>query len=202
MVMPGDKRIVDPKHWSNNRPDAKLTIWKGASVGDARRDYDELGNEMGEWINSLAVWQWFVTCTLSDKYLSKGFTEPGLGSARACLRELVVRSCVRQFICVFELQKSGVPHLHALLAGCPAINGGEAQEFFYRNYGISRWKVFQDGGGAPRYISGYLSKEIVEMYVGTQGPYEMDDFKEFTGGLTKRGTRRYNWDTSMGGTRV
>ncbi len=176
--------------------------WQYASAGDSRREYDDLGNAMGDWINELAIWQWFVTCTLSSASLSKGFTEPGLGSARACLRELVVRSRAREFICVFELQKSGVPHLHALLAGCPAINGGLAQEHFYRSFGISRWKVFQEGGGAPRYISGYLTKEIIEMYVGLGGPYEMDDFKTFTGGLTKKGTRRYNWDASMGGTRV
>ncbi len=176
--------------------------WRYASVGDSRREYDEYGNEFGDWIASLANWNWFVTCTLSSDILSKGFTEPGLGTARACLRELLVLSCAREFVCVFELQARGVPHLHALLGGCPAINGGVAQEHFYRNYGISRWKIYQPGGKAPKYLGKYLQKEIIELYIGTDGPYDMDRFKIFTGGLTNKGTLRYNWDPSLGGTRV
>ncbi len=176
--------------------------WKYASVGDSRRSYDEYGNAMGDWVASLAAWQWFVTCTLARENLSSGFSEPGLGSARACLRELVVLSGARSFICVFELQRDGVPHLHSLLAGCPAINGGVAQEHFYRNFGISRWKIFKPGGKAPRYLGKYLQKEVIELYFGEQGPYDIDAFKVFTGGLTKKGTRRFAWDPSMGGTRI
>ncbi len=176
--------------------------WRYATVGDSRRSYDDYGNEFGEWIASLAAWNWFVTCTLANKHLSKGFSEPGLGTARACLRELIVLSKAREFLCVFELQKRGVPHLHALLGGCPAINGGVAQEHFKRAFGISRWKVYQPGGAAPKYLGKYLQKEVIELYLGTDGPYEFDDFKTFTGGLTKKGTPRFQWDPSLGGTRV
>jgi len=181
---------------------APIEPWKYASVGDNRREYDEYGNSMGEFISKLASWNWFVTCTLANDHLSKGFSEPGVGTARACLRELIVRSCARSFICVFELQKRGVPHLHSLLAGCPAINGGVAQEFFFKAYGISRWKIYQPGGAAPKYIGKYLQKEMIELYIGFEGPYDMDRFKTFTGGLTQKNTRRFQWDPSLGGTRV
>lgn len=176
--------------------------WQYATVGDARREYDEYGNSMGEWLAAMADWNWFVTCTLANDHLSKGFSEPGVGTARACLRELVVLSRARQFVCVFEMQKRGVPHLHALLAGCAAINGGVAQEHFYREYGISRWKIYQPGGAAPKYLGKYLQKEMMELYIGLDGPYEMDTFKVFLGGLTKRGTPRFMWDPSLGGTRA
>ncbi len=184
------------------RYESTIEPWRYASAGDARRSYDDYGNEFGEWCANLADWNWFVTCTLADKNLSRGFTEPGLGTARACLRELVVRSRAGQFICVFELQKRGVPHLHALLGGCPAINGSDAQQYFELAFGISRWKVYQPGGEAPKYLGKYLQKEIIELYVGLTGPYEFDDFKIFLGGLTKKGTPRFHWDSSMGGTRV
>lgn len=198
----GSDDFVDPKHPAHNQPDKKLLPWEGATKGDARRSYDEYGNDFGEWAAHLANWSWFVTCTLANQNLSRGFSEPGLGTARACLRELIVRSEARQFICVFELQKRGVPHLHALLGGCPAINGGDAQQYFEGAYGISRWKVYRHGGAAPKYLGKYLQKEVIELYIGLNGPYGMDDFKSFTGGLTKKGTRRFQWDSSLGGTRV
>ncbi len=202
MIMPGDKSFVDPKHPAWNKPDPKLSVWKHAGVGEARRSYDDFGNEFGEWVARLSSWNWFVTCTLANANLSRGFSEPGLGSARACLRELLVLSRARSFICVFELQKRGVPHLHALLGGCPAINGGVAQEHFFRGYGISRWKIYIPGGAAPKYLGKYLQKEVIELYVGLEGPYEMDDFKTFHGGYTKKGTLRFDWDPTLGGTRV
>ena len=180
----------------------KPVPWRYATVGDSRRNYDEYGDAMGDWIASLARWNWFVTCTLANDNLSKGFSEPGLATARACLRELAVLSQCESFLCVFELQKRGVPHLHALLAGCPAINGGVAQEHFFRNYGISRWKIYQPGGAAPKYLGKYLQKEVIELYFGYEGPYDMDRFKVFTGGLTKKGTPRFSWDPNMGGTRI
>ncbi len=198
----GSDDFVNPKHPAHIKPDEKLLPWVGALKGASRREYDEYGNEFGAWCANLADWNWFVTCTLADKNISRGFSEPGLGTARACLRELIVRSNARQFICVFELQKRGVPHLHALLGGCPAINGGDAQEFFERTFGISRWKVYSSGGAAPKYLGKYLQKEVIELYVGLDGPWEMDDFKTFLGGLTKKGTPRFQWDSSMGGTRV
>ncbi len=180
----------------------KPTPWRYTTVGDSRREYDEYGNSMGEWLSAMADWNWFVTCTLANDILSKGFSEPGVGTARACLRELLVLSGARFFVCVFELQARGVPHLHALLGGCPAINGGVAQEHFFRSYGISRWKVYQPGGKAPKYLGKYLQKEMIELYIGLDGPYEMEDFKVFTGGLTKKNTPRFSWDPSLGGTRV
>ncbi len=178
------------------------TPWQYASVGDSRREYDEYGNEIGEWFGQLSEWHWFVTCTLARDHLSKGFSAPGVATARACLRELIVRSAARSFLCVFELQRDGVPHLHALLGGCAAIDGGVAQEHFFRAYGISRWKIYKPGGAAPRYIGKYLQKEMIELYIGLDGPYVMDFFRTFLGGLTKKGTPRFEWDSSLGGTRV
>jgi len=175
--------------------------WSFATKGDVRRFYDELGDSLGDFFAGMADWQWFVTCSLGGTPTG-GFTRQGLGEARRCLRDLLVRSCAKSVVCVFELQRRDVPHLHALLAGCPAINGYAANEYFYKTHGISRWKIYAEAGGAAKYIGKYLTKDIVELYIGLDGPWEMDDFKVFTGGLTKKGTPKFTWDTHMGGLRV
>ncbi len=201
-LMPGDKPWVDPQHSSNNQIDWKSAPWAFAGVGDSRREYDEYGNEIGDWFSQLAPWQWFVTLTLGNSKIARGFDRPGLGTARACLRELLTMSRAKSVLCVFELHKSGVPHLHALLAGCTAINGGIASEHFFNAYGISRWKIYREGGGAAKYVGKYLAKEMIELYIGLNGPWEMDDFKILMGGYTKKGTPRFIWDTQMAGLRV
>jgi len=177
------------------------TPWRYASVGDSRRDNDEYGDAIGEWLAGQAKWQWFVTCTLRDP-VSGRFDKAGSGQARACLRALLVESGCSSYVCVFELQDRGATHLHALLGGCPAIAGGVATEWFWHKFGSSRWKVFKPDGGAPKYLGKYLTKDIIEMYLQHDGPYGYDEFKVYTGGLTKKGTLRYTWDTTMKGARV
>lgn len=146
----------------------------------------EAGNvdAFGEWVAGLANWNWFVTRTLGDQSLTEGFTSPGVGTARRCLRDLLVYTQARQFVCVFELQKRGVPHLHALLGGCRGLNGGRAHERDRRLWGISKWLVFREAGGAPAYLGKYLGKEAIELYIGLNGPYSNNGLRGPTlGGL-------------------
>lgn len=177
----------------------ELSPWIYASSGDSRREYDDFKSEIGRWFDSLGEWQWFVTCTLDVGRVSEGFTMPGVGVARACLRELLCRSGAKRVICVFERTKAGIPHLHALLAGCDAIRAEAAQVHMFKTFGMARFKVYAEKGGAAGYLGKYLGKEMIELYMGFDGPWKEDDFKVFTGGLTKKGTKRFNWDTSMGG---
>jgi len=181
---------------------AHIEPWRYASVGDSRREYDEYGEAIGDWLGCLAEWQWFVTCTLRDPPSRSGFTLAGAGTARSCLRSLLERTLAKQFVCVFELQDRGAYHLHALLAGCPSINGEVAAKWFEEHFGFSRWKIFSEGGQAPKYIGKYLTKDVVELYIGSQGPYVLEDFKRYTGGFTRKGKPRWSWDTTMKGTRV
>lgn len=176
--------------------------WKYASSGDVRRTHDEYGTAVGDWIHDLASWQWFVTCTLRDPPAGGRFTIAGAGQARRCLRELLVTTRAREYVCVFELQKRGAYHLHALLSGCPAINGKVASEHFEKKFGTSRWKIFKDGGGAAKYLGKYLMKDVVELYIGSDGPWTEEDFKVLTGGFTKKLTPKFTWDTTMKGARV
>ena len=44
---------------------------------------------MGEWFESLARWQWFVTTTFDPAKADKGFSQAGVGTARRMLRDML-----------------------------------------------------------------------------------------------------------------
>ncbi len=149
-----------------------------------RRMKAEAHESFGAWIERIGPWQWFVTRTHGNE-VDMGFSKPGVGLSRRCLRDLIVRTEATRVVAVFEMQEDrGVPHLHALLGGCRAIDGGIEVTRDFRMWGIARWKVFKREAGAPAYLGKYLSKDVVEMYIGLEGPYKMADLKGVTlGGL-------------------
>ncbi len=166
---PKGARTMNLRQGQRSEGVTPLEAWIHASAGSVRRNNDEYRNAMGDWIGQLGNWTLFVTRTLGDQSVSEG--EPSVATARSCLRELLLRSEARKFACVFELQKRGVYHLHALLETAKPFRLFDEQERDMRLWGISRWKVFTPGGGAPGYIGKYLTKAAVEMYVGLDGPY-------------------------------
>lgn len=159
--------------------------WRYASSGDTRRGGTPGSGAFAEWVSAMAEWNWFVTLTLADRIVNNGFTKPGYAMARHALRELVHRTRATHVVAVFEMQKErGVPHVHALIRTADAVIGSVAAEHFERHFGFSRWKVYKMGGGAAGYVGKYLSKEVIELYVGLDGPYSMKQLAGTTvGGL-------------------
>ncbi len=154
-----------------------VTPWIYASSGNLRAKHrGEYIDSLGEWFDSLGEWSWFTTRSLADR-VDIGFTQPGVGTARHCLRDLIVRTAARRFICVFEMQKRGVPHLHALLETAQPIDGGVEQNRDFNKWGIARWKIYRRGKGAAYYLGKYLGKEMIELYIGLEGPYSEEDVK-------------------------
>ncbi len=157
--------------------------WRYASVGDTRRDGSAYGEAVGRWLGDYAAWQWFVTLTLG-RDVDDGFSQPGVGTARRALRSLLVLSRATAVVAVFEQHRDGVPHVHALLGGCAAINGRTAEDYFRKAHGLARWKIFDHHGNAPKYIGKYLTKAAVEMYMSKEGPWEYEKLRGTTmGGL-------------------
>ncbi len=153
----------------------KVTPWIYASSGNLKVAHRmEVVDVFGKWVDGLCDWNWFVTRTLAGP-LDMGFSQPGMGTARNCLRDLLVRTGCRRFVCVFELQQRGVPHLHALLETPGAINGGVEQARDFNKWGIARWKIYLRGAGASYYLGKYLGKDMIELYVGLDGPYRAAD---------------------------
>ncbi len=124
---------------------AVVAPWIYASKGNLRAAHRKEGvDAFGKWVDGLADWKWFITRTLRDE-VDMGFTQPGVAMARRCLRDLLVRTGATHFVCVFELQKRGVPHLHALLRNERATDGRVEQERDFNRYGIARWKPYNKG---------------------------------------------------------
>ncbi len=154
-----------------------VSAWIYASKGNLRGEHrGEYIDELGQWFDGLADWKWFITRSLRDE-VTIGFTQPGIGMARRCLRDLIVRTAATDFICVFELQKRGVPHLHALVRNERATNGGLEQERDFNKFGSARWKACKKGKGASHYLGKYLGKEMIELYIGLDGPWTEGDVK-------------------------
>jgi len=137
---------------------------------------DEMAVAFTAWVNAMGDWQWFITLTL-DRELDMGFTKPGVAAARDALRAAVVHSRATRFVAVFERHLDGVPHVHAVLGGCGAVNGAAAEHWLARKHGHSRWKILLEKGGAIGYIGKYLYKAVVELFVGTKGPYANKDLR-------------------------
>lgn len=148
--------------------------------GSAKAAYNRgeglASQEFGKWVESLAEWRWFVTRTHNDK-VDGGFTKHGVGSSRELLRDLVFRTEAERFVGVIEWQERGAPHVHAILAGTRAINGYVEQERDFNKVGISRWRIYKRSGGAAGYLGKYLTKDPVELYIGTRGPYSKNGLK-------------------------
>ncbi len=145
---------------------------------------DSEENEFSRWIMGYGPYEWFITRTLDRERVQQGFSKPGLGTARSCLRQLLVYSGAKRFTCVFEMHADGVPHLHALVGGCRAINGAIAERDDSELWGWAKWRPFKRDGGASRYLGKYLGKDYTELYIGSDGPWSIDRLKGSTlGGL-------------------
>jgi len=127
----------------------------------------------GDWLSTLADWEWFVTMTFRDPPRSSGtWTRPGWGYAKGAweafrkaqqppLGELAWVRC-------FEMQQwRGVPHIHALVANSdPAITLWEMKAWCWRNYGMARVLPYDPTLGAGHYLCKYLTKELSDIEWG------------------------------------
>ncbi len=143
--------------------------------GSAKHQYahgsGEVAQATGEWFESLARWQWFVTRTYNPEYLTKGFTQAGETTCRRMLLDVLKQTAARSFVAVFERQSRGDFHLHTLLAGCGPINGAEQEHRDKAKFGFAKWKVFRGSGAGP-YLAKYLVKDMMSLYIGLEGPYK------------------------------
>lgn len=158
---------------TTERPDP----WKYATKGFVNAEHkDDVTTEYGTWFGALGAWNWFVTRTLG-RPVDMGYTQAGMAVARACLRDMLIRSEASRAIVVFELQERGVPHLHALLECQRGINARIEERRDFELWGIARWKPYHLGGGAPAYVGktlgvgSYMSKEMTELYIVIGGPF-------------------------------
>jgi hypothetical protein len=124
----------------------------------------------GDWLSTLAPWEWFITMTLRNPPANtRGWDRPGWASAKTAWKELVglARPPLGELATVrmFEVQKDrSVPHIHALVGNCdPSVRRMDLVDWAYRRWGITRVLEYNPELGARFYLCKYLTKELTDI---------------------------------------
>ena len=151
----------------------------------------EIGQAFGEWIDTMAPWEWYATMTFRDPvpqyetyteqsgllYTGRSYqmekypnwTKTGWKSAHKALEsfnnalvmEMEYQNPVS--VAVMELQERGVPHWHMLVANVGSQRRMTWVDWLYEHYGIGRILPYQAELGARYYLGKYLSKEQADI---------------------------------------
>lgn len=132
---------------------------------------EELKQAWGDWLSSLASWEWFVTMTFKDPEggLDGTWTKPGWGHARRAWEALVARARPGlgelTWVRMFELQGwRGVPHIHGLVAGVdPTVRRLDLVDWAWGAYGMTRVLPYDPARGARFYLCKYVTKDLADI---------------------------------------
>ena len=144
---------------------------------DSRLDYDsttteELRQAWGDWLSTLADWQWFVTMTLRDPENAGTWTKPGWASAKRAWVEFqnLARPALGEltWVRMFELTRDrGVPHIHALVGNTdPSVRRMDMVDWAWNRWGIARVLEYDPQLGARFYLCKYVTKEVADIEFG------------------------------------
>lgn len=134
---------------------------------------EELRQAWGDWLPSLAPWEWFVTMTLRDPAPNdRGWTKPGWASAKRAWNEFV--GLARPplggltWVRMFEVQGwRGVPHIHALVGNCdPSVRRLDLVDWAWQRWGMTRVLEYDPSLGARFYLCKYVTKEVADIEFG------------------------------------
>ena len=124
----------------------------------------------GDWLSTLAPWEWFVTMTLRNPPPNtRGWDRPGWASAKTAWKELVglARPALGELATVrmFEIQKDrSVPHIHALVGNCdPSVRRMDLVDWAYQRWGITRVLEYNAELGARFYLCKYVTKQLADV---------------------------------------
>lgn len=132
-----------------------------------------------EWLSNLTKWDWFVTltfrnhpgeCPLCRSNLIAGYsvapwTQTGWKYAKLSWKKFVKEVERRQkknveYVRILEMQKRGVPHVHALITGVKSnVKRLELVDWAFEEFGITRVMQYKGELGAGYYLAKYLYKE-------------------------------------------
>lgn len=119
----------------------------------------------------MADWQWYATLTFRDPQNPKypEWTRVGWKSAcnalqsfnSALITELGYENPT--WVACMELQKRGVPHWHALVAGVGDQRRMDWVDWWWNKFGIARILQYEERLGARYYLGKYLFKEAADV---------------------------------------
>jgi len=133
----------------------------------------ELTQVFGEWLATLAEWEWFATFTFRDPPTNqRGWTRVGWKFAHSALRhwgDELQKACFGdkqpRWVALMEYQRwRGVPHWHLLVANVPLSQRRmDWVDWWYKRYGIARVLPYDPALGARYYLAKYLTKEVADI---------------------------------------
>lgn len=141
-------------------------------------DKDTIRQVWGQWIDSLASWQWFATFTFADPDResdpSKTWTKIGWRYALNALTAWhnALTECFPLdklvnplWVACMEYQGwRGVPHWHLLVGGLPEdTRRMDWVDWWWDHYGIARILPYQRELGASYYLTKYVTKELADI---------------------------------------
>ena len=134
---------------------------------DLPQDFSDVKAAWGRFLTGLDQWDWFVTLTFRDPPENcRGWNRAGFATAKRAWREFCDLVGSDRWVRVFELQRRGVPHVHALVAGVGGLRRDEVWGECFRRWGISRILPYDRRRGAGWYLAKYVVKEIVDVEFG------------------------------------
>lgn len=134
----------------------------------------EIRQVFGDWLSTLARWEWFATFTFRDPQDPRfpGWTQVGWKAAHSALKKwssTMISACLGdkqpRWAGVMEYQRNrGVPHWHLLVANIPEETRRMTWvDWWWDNYGSARVLPYDEKLGARYYLGKYLTKEIADI---------------------------------------
>lgn len=145
------------------------------SVEDAARARQQLYNYSRAY-----DWEYFLTFTLSDKYVDRYNYDDCSAKIRKWLNNQKRASPELKYVIVPEQHKDGAWHFHGLLADCPGIklndsghtiDGEKIYNVNNYRYGFTTATKVKDVERVAIYISKYITKSLLDMTKGRQRYY-------------------------------
>jgi hypothetical protein len=136
--------------------------WRINAKGMAKR----ANREFGKWL-SLPEWEWFVTLTFKERYVSRGRADHAWYVWFDTLRLTAVSSGQSEcrygvgspyYFRSVEYQERGTLHFHALVGGVGDVRRLDFKDW-WEPYGFARVLKYDPGRGANFYVGKYLTKD-------------------------------------------
>ena len=139
----------------------------------------ELGEAWGDYLSSIANWDWWLTLTFRDPVPDPkrpGWNKPGYSYAKKGWREALGRMPAPAigtipWVRAFEVQKwRGAPHIHALVGGLDSKRYAEFGTWWWQEYGYGVVEEYDPNKKASYYLCKYVSKTFGDIEFSNHFP--------------------------------
>ena len=132
---------------------------------------DQISQAWGNWVDSMADWEWYATLTFRDPKDPRfpDWSQIGWKSAHNALNSFNSALVMELdwtnpiWVAVGETQARGTPHWHALVANVDDQRRMSWVDWWYDHYGIARILPYDRQLGARYYLGKYLTKQLANI---------------------------------------